>query len=420
MRLLILFLALTPLLFAYSELNIYNDKAQLFKKEKLASNVIGDIPRTIFNGSFVIYTPNIRNYIFKNAQQTSIYDVLNSYINKAVFYKGKKVRLRLLNRPDAIIELPNGKLKTVKLGAIVFPPYKGSFSKVTNHVVLPKKFKGSEFRYGYLFRGIRWKSSYTLVLDKNNEAQLKGSFEITNDTDIDYHPDMLRLIAGSQNSSMHPPVMYMRSSKSIRNVRPVTAVEDVQKAPLQNYYSYTYTKKIILPAKSKKLLSFINKRMSVTKKYTSGLSNPKYFGGENRFIPDVVVTFKAFEAMPSGRVMFLDDKRVYLGDTILPNTPKGGDVTLRVGKDFFSIIKERAVDTRRFKNGFRSIVEYTLENRSKEERVYELLVPLQEARSVSIMTQKHYRFKNGDTLLFKIRVAPGKKERFEITYEQRK
>lgn len=419
MRTLLLLLLLAPLLFAYTQMNIYNDKAQLFIRERLSSNIIENIPQSMIENSFIIYTPKIPSFIYKKVDKRSIYDIWNSYKDKTVLYKSKNVTLRFINLPFALIELPDGKLKTVELKEILFPPFKGNFQTSPNRIVLPKKVANKEIRYGYILGGIHWKSFYTLMIDTKKNATLKGSFEINNDTDTAFHLDSVRLIAGHQNSSMHPPALYYRSKSSYK-AKPVVAADAIQSAPLQNYYSYTYDKALLLPARAKSFISFLNTNIAITKKYTSTLSNPKYFGGENKNIPQVSVQFKTPKALPYGRVLFLNEKKIYLGDATLPNTPKGNKITLRIGQDFFSVVKERLVDIQRYKYGYRATVEYTLTNRSKEKRTYELLVPLQEAKSASITTTKPYSVKDANTILFKIDVAPGKEERFEVTYEQRK
>ncbi len=419
MRTSLLLLLLTPLLFAYTQMNIYNDKAQLFIKEHLDSNIIENIPQSMIEDSFIIYTPKITNYIYKKGDKRSLYDIWNSYKNKTVLHKNKKVTLRFINPPFALIESPDKKLKTVELKEILFPPFKGSFQTNPNQIILPKKAAKKEIRYGYMLGGIHWKSFYTLMIDTKKSATLKGIFEVINKTQRDFHLDALRLIAGHQNSSMHPPALYYRS-KSSHKAQPVVAADAIESAPLQNYYSYSYNKPLTLPAKAKSFIYFLDTSILITKKYTSTLSNPKYFGGENKNIPQVSVEFKTPQALPYGRVLFLNEKKIYLGDATLPNTPKENKITLSIGQDFFSLIKERLVDIQRYKHGFRSTVEYTLTNRSKEQRTYELLVPLQEAKSASITTTRRYSFKNANTILFKIDVAPGKQERFEVIYEQRK
>ena len=419
MRIPLLLLLLAPLLFAYSQMNIYNDKAQLFKKERLHSNTIENIPQTMIESSFVIFSPKITHFTYKKGDKLSVYDIWNSYKDKTVLYKSKKVTLRSINLPFALIELPDRKLKTVELKEILFPPFQGDFKTSPNRISLPKKFTKKEIHYGYMLGGIHWKSLYTLMLSGQKNATLKGSFEITNDTNTNFHLDSLRLIAGHQNSSMHSGVVYYRS-KSSRKAQPVVVADAIQSAPLQNYYSYTYNKPLTLPAMTKSFITFLNTPLKLSKKYTSILSNPKYFGGKNKIIPQVSVEFKAPKALPYGSVLFINEKRVYLGDTTLPNTPKENKVSLSVGQDFFSIIKERLVNIQRYKYGFRATVEYTLTNRSDNKRTYELLVPLQEAKSASITTTKRYSFKDANTILFKIMVAPGKEERFEATYEQRK
>ena len=419
MRIPLLLLLSTPLLIAYSQMNIYNDKAQLFKKERLHSNTIENIPQTMIESSFVIFSPKITHFTYKKGNKLSIYDIWNSYKDKTVLYKNKKVTLRSINLPFALIELPNRKLQTVELKEILFPPFQGSFQTSPNRIILPKKFTKKEIHYGYMLGGIHWKSLYTLMLGSKKNATLKGNFEITNNTDTDFHLDSLRLIAGHQNSSMHSPVVYYKS-KASRKAQPVVAADAIQSAVLQNYYNYTYNKPLTLPARAKSFIAFLNTPLKLSKRYTSILSNPKYFGGENKTIPQVSVEFQAPKALPYGTVLFLNEKRVYLGDATLPNTPKGVDTTLNIGQDFFSIVKERLVDIQRYKHGFRSTVEYTLTNRSKEQHTYELFVPLQEAKSASITTTKRYSFKDASTILFKIKVAPGRQERFEVTYEQRK
>lgn len=419
MRILPLLLLSASMLFSYTQMNIYNNKAQILKKERLSSNIIKNIPRTMLESSFVIYTPKIERFIYKKGSAPTLYTIWDSYKNKTVLYKGTRVILRFIGQPYALIELPNRQLKTVEPKEILFPPFEANFEATPNHIILPKRFAKKEIHYGYMLGGIHWKSFYTLMLTNKKEARLKGSFEIKNDTDTDFDLDSLHLIAGSQNSSIHAPVIYYRS-KSSPKAQPVTTADSIHSAPVQNYYSYTYNKPITFSAHAKSFISFLDKRLLITKKYTANLSDPKYFGGTNKSIPRVSVRFKAPEALPYGTVLFLNEKRVYLGDATLPNTPKGVDTTLNIGQDFFSIVKERLVDIQRYKHGFRSTVEYTLTNRSKEQHTYELFVPLQEAKSASITTTKRYSFKDANTILFKIKVAPGRQERFEVTYEQRK
>ena len=67
-------------------MNIYNNKAQIIKKERLSSNVIKSIPRTMFENSFVIYTPKIESYTYKKGSAPTLYTIWDSYKNKAVLY----------------------------------------------------------------------------------------------------------------------------------------------------------------------------------------------------------------------------------------------------------------------------------------------------------------------------------------------
>ncbi len=406
------------LLFSYSQMNIYNNKAQIFKKERLVSNIIQNIPQTMIESSFIIYKPKIASYTYKKGNKTSLYDVWASYKNKTVFYKNKEVTLRYIQQPYALVELPNKKLETVELKEILFPPYEGTFLATPNHIVLPKRYAQREIRYGYMLERIHWKSFYIMKFEKYNQAQLKGKFEITNDTDTDFHLDAVRLIAGTQNNSIssYAPNYYRTTRYKARSI----SLKSIRSAPMQNYYSYTYKREITLPSHAKSYISFMDRRILITKKYTVHLSDPRYLDEENKKVPQVSVQFKVPEALPYGTVLFINQKRVYLGDAKIANTPKDVYILLDIGKDFFSIVKERLVDIRNFKDGVRSTVEYTLTNRSKKERTYRLFVPLPEAKRASITTTKKYRFKDANTLLFEISLAPNRHEQFDVTYEQRK
>lgn len=419
MRVIFILLAFSSMLLSFTQMNLYHDKAQIFKKERLTSNIIHNIPQTVFEEGFVLYSPLVKSYVYQRGESLSLLDVWKSYKDKTVFIKGKKATLRLVQAPHALVEFPDGTMATVKVEEILFPPSKKALFKLRGRIILPKKYAGSEVRYGYLFRGVHWKSFYVLVLSKKDKAWFKGNFEIQNETDSSLSVDSLRLIAGNQNSGVHPPVVYMRK-KSLQSVGTENTDENIRKVPLQSYYSYTYRKKIKLPSHSKIFISFLNKHISIVREYTLRLSNPKYFTAERKTIPHVDVSFKAPEALPQGRVIFLNEKRVYLGDAIISNTPKEEKVSLKIGKDFFSVVTERLIKKQRFKDGFRSSVEYTLVNHSKEKRTYKLFVPLHEAKSAAITTTKKYRFKNADIVIFEIAVAAGKQERFEVTYEQRK
>lgn len=419
MKFLFIILSVIPL-FASSSVTIFSDKAQIFKKEHLHANVIHNLPQTMTKGSFIIYSPKIPSYVYKKAKSLSIQEVWKHYLNKTVFYKNKKVTLRFINRPYALIEMPNKQLCNVDFKEIRFPPYKRSFQTSHNRIILPKKFSNKELYYSYMVHGIKWKSFYTLKLKNEKEALLAGKFEITNNTDVNYRLDSIRLIAGSQNTTMHAPVYYKSKSIMRDEAQPVAMVDAVNAAPMQNYYSYTYKRKTALLAKSQTYIAFINKSVPIDKKYTIHLSNLRYLNGETKTTPQVKVRFQAPKALPYGKAIFLNAQNVYLGDATVPNTPKGNQVTLDIGKDFFSKAKERIVDIDRYKRGFRATVEYTLTNRSKEPRAYELLIPLHAAKNASITTSKNFSYKDANTVMFEIKVAPNKQERFEVTYEQRK
>lgn len=401
---------------ALSNMNIYNDKAQVFEEKNLASNSIDNLPQTIIEKTFIIYAPKIDTYSFIKGQTLTLYDFWKSYKNKTVHYNNKNVILRYIHQPYALIELPNKKLQSVELKEILFPPYKGSFSNLPNHILLPKDFKG-KVAYSYMLRGIHWKSLYTLLLH-TKKAALKGRFEISNDTQTTFTLNSIKLIAGTQNSSMPLEVSYYKR-KSPSKAMPMSDA-NIKAAPLQDYYSYTYNKKTTLPAKTKSFITFLDTKIDIDKKYTALLSNPKYFTQESKTSPQVGIRFKAPLELPYGHIIFLDENNLYLGDTTIPNTQKNVEVALNMGKDFFSVIQQRLIEREHDKRSFRAIMEYTLTNRSKQKRKYELQIPLQEAKKATIVTSEKYSYKNADTVLLTVFVSAGKEKRFRVTYEQRK
>lgn len=415
MRFFTLLFLVTLSLGAYTQMNIYHDKAQIIQKRTLDFNVLTDLPKSMIDGSFVLYAPKVRHFdYFKEERAPSLYDFWSRYLGKEVLYKDKKVILRVLSHSDAVIELPSKQLKTVSLKELLFPAQEKQMQKRGSSIVLPKEVVGSKARYSYLLRGISWKSGYVLTLRKNKKARFQGRFEITNNTQKSFGLDRLKLVAGRQHTK-HYPTHYYKSK--MRVMAAAAPAADIASKALFSYYSYTLKKKVRLLAKSKRSIPFLDRHVNVVKHYRVTLANPKYLSASAKHTPQLVVEFTAPLELPNGDILFFDAKGNYMGDGAIGGVPKGEKVSLTIGEEFFSTIEERVLFFKRHKKSFTSRVEYTLHNASQQKRSYELIVPLQEASSCSITSSQPYRFKDANTIVFNVTLQPEQTKKFTVLYE---
>ena len=398
-------------------MNVYHDKAQLIYKGALESNRIDNLPKSMIDGSFVLYKPKVKYFDYQKASKPlSLYEFWSSYRGKKVFYNDKEVTLQALSHSDALIELPSKKLATVSIKELLFPSQKNLYVQNSKHIIFPKKVVGSVVHYSYLLRDIKWQSNYRLKLQKGAKARLQGNFEIANNTKKTFRLDCLRLIAGKERMQ-HPPKPYYRSKMAVSMAAAPAADTDTK--AIENYYGYTFKKSVELPAKTKRSIPFLDKSVTLTKRYHVTLANPKYFSGSAKHTPQFEVAFSVPLELPFGSITFFDGAGNYLGDSTLSGTPKGEKVSLVVGEDFFSKVKERLLRYKRHKESFEAEVEYTIHNASKEKRGYELIVPLREAASCSVTTSQPYRLKNANALLFEVTLPPMKRKKFTVLYQRK-
>ena len=101
----------------------------------------------------------------------------------------------------------------------------------------------------YMTGGIEWKSVYRLITSPNEEsAELVSEALIFNDTDLNFEESRLKLIEGDlHKTSSHHPIGYgPQMIQSMRTQDESLAKQEMEEAPLGDYYVYSIENNVSL------------------------------------------------------------------------------------------------------------------------------------------------------------------------------
>ena len=185
----------------------------------------------------------------------------------------------------------------------------------------------AELSLNYLTSGISWSAYYNAVYD-NGKIELSGNFVIENELEMGFDGAELSLVAGEAHMA-YDKIKLPRSGDEILDGNP--ALNDGE--PFFAYYIYPVTMKVNLPAKSMKQIPLIDK-----KTYQAVEKNVMKEGFGLRNL-DKIVSFTAPDIpLPEGEIaVHKKDKSGglhFAGEDHLYGTPAGGEVEVKIGRNF--------------------------------------------------------------------------------------
>lgn len=255
----------------------------------------------------------------------------------------------------------------------------------------------------YLISGIDWKSDYVIDLDQQS-ADLSGWVTVDNHSGKRFEDIKLHLLAGDINRVSRPRVF----DKAIT----MRAMADAPVAhqAVEGYHFYSIPFDVTVADNEKTQIKFIDeKHHPVTRRYSVRMLPPLQSQSQARRAVSQFIDLEPLTIpLPKGTVRTytkVEETTLLLGETHLPNTPKGEVVKLRLGTEFDIIAKEKLLERDDDKAFISATVEYTLTNRSDTPKRVEVLVPGVMKRAhgkTTITTDQPYDRIDGNTLRFMI------------------
>lgn len=435
MKKIFLFLGFTGILFGQSvkdvKVYIYNQNFAVCNElreieiQKGKSEIIfKDIPKFIEISSINLLP--VEKGKFKVLEQIFNYDVYNSekvlsknigekieiitkdgqiYQGILLFYEAGNIGIE---REDGIILISRENIKEVKLAK------KGDFSykPYLKFLVENEKSGIHKFLFKYITSNINWKADYIGEYDEEkNNLNLKGNVTIENKSGIDYKNAEIELIAGDVKKLKE--YTDRRQMDFEAKALAVQEVPSFEESPVFEYHRYKLKGKTDLNDGETKQINFIKKDgINVEKKYVYDGSTIRYYHYENwRNLKynenvEVIIEFKnEDEPMPKGKVKIFKKEEncdIFIGENIIPHTPKGEKIKLSLGNAFDVKGERRIINHERISQVvYRDTYEIKIKNFKKEDTFVDVIEHLYGTWEI---TEKTHNFDKVDAFTIKFPV----------------
>lgn len=422
----------------HTTLVIYNDALGLVHQEKAIDLDIGHQSLTYPNVATTIQTDSVNVKFPKSVtlySQQYRYDkitlskILQAHIGKVVHFKSGPEENRtirqgtLLATDPAVIKTSEGITGGIDAKDILFSSIPSELimrpSLVWN-IDVEQPTVGL-MRLDYLISGISWKSDYVIDLHEDN-ADLHGWITVDNHSGKRFEDIQMHLLAGDINR-VSAPRIYEK----------VMAMRAVADAPVahqatEGYHFYSIPFDVTIADNEKTQIQFIDqKEHHVKRRYNVRMGSPFNSSTERKRAVSQFIDLEPFTMpLPKGTVRTyskVGDTTILLGETHIPNTPKGEKVRLRLGNNFDIIAKERLIERDDERPYISSTVEYTLSNRSDATKVVEVLVPgvIDKAKGkTTITTDQEYDRPDGHTIRFYITLKADETKSWKVKVRMRR
>lgn len=325
---------------------------------------------------------------------------------------------------QAVIRTAQKEIYTVPISALVFSEVPGELitkpSLVWN-IDAPKIDKAT-LSLDYLINNISWKSDYTLKLSQKS-ADLSGWITIDNRSGKAFEETSLNVLAGDINRVQESKKRLYMAKAAVAEI----GTPAVQELSHEGYHLYRIPFAVTLANNEKTQIKFIDiKNIPVKRKYRAQLSNPLYFQGE---VKHPVIQYLEIESLdkplPMGTVRSYSKEKettLLLGESAIAHTPKHEKIEITLGKNFDLLAKEKTLSNNSDRYYWDTTVYYELNNRSKESKTVELLVPFvkKENGQSSVTTKQQYRWENANLLSFPVTVKADSQQSFEVHFRAKK
>ncbi len=421
-----------------SSLIVYNDgiglvheKRTLYIKKGEKEIVYKGVASTINTDSINITLPSSvtlysQQYRF---DKLTLNKLLDAHIGKKVLlkgkiYKNKIVTLLSYNASNALIKDKNNMITSINTSDIKFKSIPNSLLTKPSLIwnVDIKKTLKTTLDIDYLIKNLSWKSNYILNIHKNN-ADLKGWITINNHSGKAYKDTTLYVLAGDINRispSKQRRKIYAKNITLTQNNSPMATQQTYE-----GYHFYTIPFRVNLANNEKTQIKFISQHnIAIKRTYISNLSNPLYVHSESQHSVSQYIELEKLDAvLPKGIIRTyskLEDKNILLGENHISHTPKATPIKLKLGTNFDLKVKQTIKNRNDDKNYFDVTIVYKINNNSKTKKYIELLVPFNKQKTSSIKTSKHYSFKYGNKISFKIPVDAQDYISFNVNFRSKR
>jgi hypothetical protein len=272
----------------------------------------------------------------------------------------------------------------------------------------------------YLMHGISFKNDYRIDLQKE-KANLTAWVDITNNSGKDFKDVSINLLAGDTAHNRYPTEPIMLRS----NISMAPGKKIIQHHAIAGYHKYNLTKKTDLKSYEKsriKLFSLNN--LPYKNSYIAQMNNPLYLMGERTSSVTREIHFNTIpREMPQGTIrIYTNDSNelLFLGDQHIQNQPKAMPLTLHVGKDFDTKVRQELIQRDDTKTAFNVTVKYTLINHSQNDKILTLRIPFNKKIGSKVTSTLHYSYTKGNYVTFQVKVKANSQRSFEANFTSKR
>lgn len=285
-------------------------------------------------------------------------DFANARSYEGIVFDVQGNQLILLNAEDQFVHLSLDKVLSVKTQNL------GDKIAVKPHLSAVYQSQNAEEIEGqvtFLTNGLHWNAHYRLILEKNENGELKGRLlsdaKIINQTEKTLKDVVIQVVSGSLNLNNPQPMPYATRNKMLaaasfsNEMQGGCAVDQTW----EEYKAYLIPYKMDLkPAQRISTTLFDPKEVSIEKCYV--LHTYEHDQGEKH--PSISYHIENSEenglgqAFPDGKIQVFNKKGGLLnftGEHTLPQTPNGKDLDIVSGEAFDLRVK-RSTKTHNIKN----------------------------------------------------------------------
>ena len=254
--------------------SVVNEQRTLDGKEGIFTVQLNDISNLIDPSSMVIRFPGQVMKQEYRRQQTTMRDVLKSYIGHQIRFVNETGHVRsgeliALQGDQAIIHSPNegGYIIISHLWDHTFI-FDNLLAKPSDSNSVTWTLKGDKkgkqpFNFTYQTGGLSWDARYNLILQSDQKADLTGSADIKNQTDKNYTDASITLVAGNVHQANNP---QPRMQEAV--VAAYAAKDAVQQRAFSDYHLYDLQGKQTIASHSDQLVPLVEgDGVGVGKKY---------------------------------------------------------------------------------------------------------------------------------------------------------
>ena len=392
----------------------------------VASSVVTDSVNVKFPKGVQLYSQQYR-FDKINAQklaQAHIDKKVKFYIRTGSDLMYKEGTL-LSASSQAVIKTAEGEIYTVPTSALIFSTIPKTLITKPSLVwnIRAPKMTETKLSMNYLIQHISWKSNYVLNLNKES-ADLSGWITIDNRSGKAFKETKLTVLAGEINHASRPePIRYMKAM-AMADGGESAAVQEVSH---EGYHLYKIPFKVNLANNEKTQINFLNiAHIPIVRHYEARLSSPFYSNGEQKHPVTQSLEITSLEkALPMGTIRSYSKENgntLLLGESHINHTPKHEKVKITLGKNFDLITKSTTLlnSSDRYFNDVK--IAYEVTNRSNTPKTVALLVPFTKRGNgqSSIKTTQKYSWKNGNMILFNVKVKADSKKSFEVHFRAKR